>query len=78
MKTIIIKFPQLCVDFKEVEVSDEEYNKIVTGDKSQYIWDNLTEQEQGWVPNGLNGIRMARENDYAEITTKITTNTIEP
>lgn len=78
MKTVFIKFPQITVDFKAVKVSDEEYDEIINGDadKSKFIYDNLTEQEQNWLPNGQKGLESALEWDLASI--KNTLNTIEP
>lgn len=71
MKTIIIKFPQIIVEFKDVLVSDEEHEAIINGDldRSKFIWDNLTELEQNHVPNGQKGIESGLECDMANIKT---------
>lgn len=71
MKTIIIKFPQIIVEYKDVIVPDEKYEDLINGDldRSKFIWDNLTELEQNHVPNGQKGIESGLECDMANIKT---------
>ncbi len=48
MPKLIIKFPQIIFEEKEIEVTQEKYMSLIEDrkDVSKFIWDNLSEQEK--------------------------------
>jgi len=50
MKTVEILFPQIVIEKKLIEVSDEDFEKLVEDriDVDKFIWENMTEQEKSW------------------------------
>lgn len=51
MKTVRMLFPQIVIEQKLIEVSDEQFERLVEDriDVDKFIWENLTEQEQSWT-----------------------------
>ncbi len=53
MKKVKIKFPQIVIEVREIEVTDEQYEDLTQhssdGEKTAFIWKNMTEQEQQWT-----------------------------
>lgn len=43
-----IRFPQIVIDCKEVEITEEQYNGLTERPNglSDFIWDNMSEQER--------------------------------
>jgi hypothetical protein len=66
MKKIKILFPQIIIEQKEVEVTEEKYDTLIYDnvDVVDFIWDNMTEQEQQWT-NGKQWIESAIDCGYA-------------
>ncbi len=50
MKKVNIKFPQIIIQIKEVEITDEEYKYLTEQadfqEVTEFIWDNMNELEQ--------------------------------
>lgn len=62
-----IKYPVLCVDFKEVELSDSDVEILqncTNSEKARIIEKHLTHDELGRIPGSIEG---ALEYDYADI-----------
>lgn len=62
-----IKYPVLCVDFKEVELSDSDVellNNCTQSEKAEIIKKHLTDDEMGHIPGTIEG---ALEYGYAAI-----------
>lgn len=53
MKKVTISFPQIVVERREVEVTDEQFEDLTQhscdSEKADFIWNNMTEQEQQWT-----------------------------
>ena len=51
MKTVKILFPQVVIETKSIEVSDEEFENLIEHniDVEKFVWNNMTEQEQSWT-----------------------------
>lgn len=63
---IKIVFPQIIFETKIVEVSKEKYEDLMEHhiDREDFIWNNLTENEQNWT-NGKKWIESSLEAGYA-------------
>ncbi len=64
-----ISFPQIVIESKEVEVSEEKYEELVNEDlkkQADFVWQNMTEQEQDWS-NGKKWIEDAMDVGYCKI-----------
>lgn len=48
MPKVLIKYPQIVFDTKEVEVTEEQLTDLIEHhiDREKFIWDNLNEREQ--------------------------------
>jgi hypothetical protein len=68
MKWIKITFPQIVFESKEIEVSEEIAESLLyhNEDVGKFVWDNMTEQEQGWT-EGQKWVRSAIEEGYAGV-----------
>lgn len=66
MKKINILFPQITIEQREVEVTEEIYDKLMLDREgvTDFIWNNMTEQEQQWT-EGKKWIENAIDCDYA-------------
>lgn len=53
MKKVKISFPQIVVEQREVEVTDEQFEDLTQhycdNEKTDFIWDQMTDQEQQWT-----------------------------
>ena len=51
MKRIKILFPQITIDSKEVEVTEEQFDSLVLNRNGveEFVWENMTDQEQSWT-----------------------------
>lgn len=50
MKIVKILFPQIVIEIKSIEVSDEEFENLIDHiDVENFVWNNMTEQEQSWT-----------------------------
>ena len=53
MKKVTISFPQIVIERREVEVTEEQFEELTenSGDieKTDFIWSQMTEQEQQWT-----------------------------
>lgn len=70
MRTIKIQFPQIVTETKEIEVSEIDYENIESmsiEEKAQFIWDNISEQEQQWT-EGKKWIENAIECGYSGVS----------
>lgn len=71
MKKVRIKFPQLCVESRTIEVSDEKYEELVEHageeDRANFIWNQMTESEKNWAPNGFKSLVSAIDVGYCGI-----------
>lgn len=68
MPKVRIVYPQICFDYKDIEVEQNKYEDLIehhTG-RAEFIWNNLTEQEQQST-HGFKWIETALENDYASV-----------
>jgi hypothetical protein len=69
MKTITIRYPQIVIDTKEVSVEDEKFEELSNSslhDITDFIWENLTEDERDWS-TGKESMMNAIEVGYAGI-----------
>ncbi len=69
MKKVTIKFPQIVIESKEIEVSGyklEEIMNFCEEERVDFIWENMTEQEQQWT-NGKKWIAAAVDADYCGV-----------
>ncbi len=51
MPLVKIKFPQICAEEREIEVTQEKLESLIEGnlDVTDFIWENMTEQEKTWT-----------------------------
>ena len=53
MKKVKISFPQIVVEQREIEVTEEQYEDLTEyssdDEKADFIWSQMTEQEQQWT-----------------------------
>lgn len=51
MPVVKIKFPLICVEEKEIEVTQEKFESLVEDGNgiTEFIWENMTEQEKTWT-----------------------------
>lgn len=69
MRKIKITYPQVYFEEKEIEVTQEQYESLILHLENQdgFIWDNLDEREQSWVPDGEKGLSAAIEYGYCGV-----------
>ena len=53
MKKVKISFPQIVVEQREIEVTEEQFEDLTEhssdDEKADFIWSKMTEQEQQWT-----------------------------
>jgi hypothetical protein len=66
MKKIKILFPQIVIEQREVEVTEEQYDVLMLDNigVTDFVWKNMTEQEQQWT-NGEKWVASAIDCGYA-------------
>lgn len=70
MPKVKITFPQVYWEEKEVEVSEEELEKLDTegdGFSTELVWNNLSQHEKDNVPAGEKGLLESFYEDYAKV-----------
>lgn len=67
-KTIKILFPQIVVEQREVEVTEEQFDKLMNystdSEKADFIWAEMTDQEQQWT-NGKSWLEAGIDVGYS-------------
>jgi len=70
MKKVIIQFPQIVIEEKIIEVTEDQHEELLQHssdiEKTDFIWENMTQQEQDWT-NGKNSIESAVDVGYCGI-----------
>lgn len=70
MKKVVIKFPQIVFETRIVEVSDEKHEELLhyasDSEKVDFIWENMTEQEQMWT-EGKHWIESSMDAGYGSV-----------
>jgi len=71
MKKIIISFPQIVFERKEIAVTERQFEELTEhsceSEKAEFIWKNMTEQEQQWT-NGKQQLKSAIDCGYCGIS----------
>jgi DNA-binding transcriptional regulator GbsR (MarR family) len=53
MKKVKISFPQIVVEQREIEVTEEQYEDLTEhssdDEKTNFIWSQMTDQEKQWT-----------------------------
>lgn len=74
---IIITYPQTVIEYKEVKISEEKLIELEESGvykQADFIWENLTDEEQGSIVGGYRGLCGAVESDYSKINAKFLEN----
>ena len=71
MKTIKISFPQIIMEHKEVEVTEEQFEDLINhcsdDEKTGFIWSQMTEQEKQWT-QGKKWVESAIDAGYCGVS----------
>jgi len=67
-RTVQIKFPQICVGVREIEIPDGEYPEEGGHyDMADFIWNHMTEDEKENAPKGKKGVFEALDCNFAHV-----------
>ena len=71
---LLISFPQIVIEHKEVEVTPEQAEELLQhsniSERAGFIWSNMTDKEQQWTPNGIRSVESAIDLGYCSIKEK--------
>lgn len=74
---ITITYPQTVMHHKEVEISEDKLTELEEAGvykKAEFIWENLTDEEQSSIAGGYKELCVAVEFDYSKINAKFLEN----
>lgn len=72
---LIISFPQVVIQRKEVEVTPEQAEELLQhsnySERAEFTWDNMTDKEKQWTPDEISFVKSYYELGACSIKEKL-------